>query len=175
MWSLVPYEFENIYVYILCFSLDVSICGAQIKQKKGLCKKNKSHHLTEKNTLTHSQRPALAVGSSGRLVKILTDLHLCCLGFWEQAYAPLWSCRQLQRGGLWGQGTTEGGAERELGCGKEREREEWMSMGVRKEGREVTRAVQGTPNQHCVNRPPSGVDRLLGESSTGHWDCQQSR
>lgn len=37
-----------------------------------------------------------------------------------------------------------------------------MSMGVRKEGREVTRAVQGTPNQHCVNRPPPGVDRLLG-------------
>lgn len=37
-----------------------------------------------------------------------------------------------------------------------------MSMGVRKEGREVTRAVRGTPNQHCVNRPPPGVDRLLG-------------
>lgn len=35
-------------------------------------------------------------------------------------------------------------------------------MGVRKEGREVTRAVRGTPNQHCVNRPPPGVDRLLG-------------
>lgn len=39
-----------------------------------------------------------------------------------------------------------------------------MSMGVRKEGWEVTRAVRGTPNQHCVNRPPPGVDRLLGGS-----------
>lgn len=29
-------------------------------------------------------------------------------------------------------------------------------------GWEVTRAVQGAPNQHCVNRPPPGVDRLQG-------------
>lgn len=27
---------------------------------------------------------------------------------------------------------------------------------------EVTGAEQGTPNQHCVNRPPPGVDRLGG-------------
>lgn len=54
-----------------------------------------------------------------------------------------------------------GGLEGIVDCGKERGRRV-NEHGVRKEGREVTRAVQGTPNQHCVNRPPPGVDRLLG-------------
>ena len=40
---------------------------------------------------------------------------------------------------------------------KERKESERMRGGA-----EVTRAVQGAPNQCCVNRPPPGVDRLQG-------------
>lgn len=72
--------------------------------------------------ITCSQRPALAVGSSGRLVKIRTDLHPCRLGFCKAGLhpTPLWGSRQLQRGGLWGHMNCRGG--RELDCGKEKER-----------------------------------------------------
>lgn len=88
------YELEKLN--ILSFFLDLSISGAQIKMKQGLSEKNKSHHFTENNTLTHSQRPALAVGSSERLVKITTDLHPCCLGVCREVLypAPKWSSRQ---------------------------------------------------------------------------------
>lgn len=56
--------------------------------KQGLSEKNKSHYFAENSTLTHRERPALAVGSSGRLVKITPDLHPCCLGFCRAGLNP---------------------------------------------------------------------------------------
>lgn len=56
--------------------------------KQGLSKKNKSHYFAENSMLTHRERSALAVGSSGKLVKITPDLHPCCLGFCRAGLNP---------------------------------------------------------------------------------------
>lgn len=73
---------------VLGFFLDLPIPGAWIKMKQGLSEKNKSHYFAENSTLTHRERPALAMGSSGRLVKITPDLHPCCLGFCRAGLNP---------------------------------------------------------------------------------------
>lgn len=124
--ATIVYELEKLN--ILGFFLDLPISGAKINMKQCLSEKNKKQHFTKNNTLTHSQRPTLAVGSSGRLVKITTDLHPCCLGFCRAGRypAPLWSSRQLQRGGAWGHMNHRGGLGGDCGLWKrKREKSEW--------------------------------------------------
>lgn len=89
---------------------------------------------------------------------------------------PLFHCgcfRDPQRAGLSARGVEWGRRERENERGEDRigeqEKErrekrakEWTGEGWARERSQVTGAEQGTPNQHCVNRPPPGVDRLGG-------------
>lgn len=92
--------------------------------KQGLSEKNKSHHFPKNNTLTHSQRPALDVDFSGRLVKLTTDLHPCCLHkLLQSRHIPcltveLQTARGMGREGTW----TIGGVGGIANCEKERGR-----------------------------------------------------
>lgn len=104
----------------------------------------------------------------------MTDLHLCCLFFCRTAAPPpphtttttatppipLWVLQRMTEGwtDLHDGGSKEGA--RENTSAEKKEGGKWKSRGVG--SWEVTRAVQGTPNQCCVNRPPPRVDRLHG-------------
>lgn len=130
--------------------------------KQGIWKGRKNHHFTENNR--HYLQPETRPGRGFFRKACKNQDWFTSLppGFLQSRLIPYptvglqtvpegWAVRahEPQRGG--GDWIVE-----------KKKREEWISMGVRKEGREVTRAVRGTPNQHCVNRPPPGVDRLLG-------------
>lgn len=67
--------------------------------------------------------------------------------------------------GLLGCRNHRGGSRERPGENRSVEKKEEVEEGKRRgvwEGGEVMRAVQGAPNQRCVNRPPPGVDRLQG-------------
>lgn len=73
---------------------------------------------------------------------------------------PLWVLQRTTEGwtDLHDGGSKEGA--RENTSAKKKEGGKWKSRGVG--SWQVIRAVQGTPNQCCVNRPPPRVDRLQG-------------